>query len=209
MPRYDVCHSFSAFSGHGFSWVLKSLALLRCLVNNMAAGGNEHGSRRRACAAHLLHIDERWLAYQYRSGGQPFEVPGSSAVAYPSQYSSQLALTQRKHKWTVVFILLCNFHSTTFKPWQVTSESAPHLWKCHLPYILPVQCEMRGQFHISFKTWIDICTRGVYNMGARLITSTTTSMHMINLVRIDAVIRYASIRNQHLIAVDFFSQGLW
>ena len=89
MPRYDVCHSFSAFSGHGFSWVLKSLALLRCLVNNMAAGGNEHGSRRRACAAHLLHIDERWLAYQYRSGGQPFEVPDSSAVAYPSPYSSQ------------------------------------------------------------------------------------------------------------------------
>ena len=93
MPRYDVCHSFSAFSGHGFSWVLKSLALLRCLVNNMAAGGNEHGSRRRACAAHLLHIDERWLAYQYRSGGQPFEVPDSSAVAYPSQYSSQLKCT--------------------------------------------------------------------------------------------------------------------
>ena len=32
------------------------------------------GSRHSACATHLLHIDERWLAYQYHSVWQPFEV---------------------------------------------------------------------------------------------------------------------------------------
>ena len=88
----------------------ESLALLRCFVNNMAAGGNEHGSRCCVCTAHLLHINERWLAYQYRSGGQPFEVPDRSADAYPSQYSSQYQVTRWKtidHSRKCHFIVSC------------------------------------------------------------------------------------------------------